>query len=426
MAINIALEPRREVELEGQPIPRIFVGYDPKQPDAILWDANRGVYQLDERAGEEKFATFSHEGTIRLVAELEGIEQFDVEGEKLGALMGRILVQGDPVRDALVGRQVEAVDTVSHIDTTELDEMPAAERYAGQIGARRTFLLTLSADQWVWTPEDEQEIITRTAAGAPWREPWSAGGRRQGIKPGDRIFLLQNGAERGIRASGVVSSHIYQAEHWDDPRRVANYIDIDWDMMLPVERMINIHTLSQQVPGFGWRLQRGGVELHEPMAGQLEKLWGEHLGDDSPTIVPRDPGWDLDDPRRRAVSRAALRRAAETLAADGWEVIETHHERPYDAVATKGDEVRYVFARGIETAGRPIHFTADEVTHLRASVGSCLLALLSDVQFTHHGGIEPESGVFSLELADIDDEGLAPVLYIWQRGQRSDERRADL
>ena len=68
MALNIALSPFRDVDPETQPIPRRFVGYDPKLGDEQLWNANRGAYDLDESAAEEQFATFSYDGTIRLVA----------------------------------------------------------------------------------------------------------------------------------------------------------------------------------------------------------------------------------------------------------------------------------------------------------------------------------------------------------------------
>ena len=123
MALNIALSPFRDVDPETQPIPRRFVGYDPKLGDEQLWNANRGAYDLDESAAEEQFATFSYDGTIRLVAELEGIESVEEDGRARKALLGRLLRRGDPVRDALVGRQVETSEEVSHLDTTEQDEV---------------------------------------------------------------------------------------------------------------------------------------------------------------------------------------------------------------------------------------------------------------------------------------------------------------
>ena len=123
MALNIALSPFRDVDPETQPIPRRFVGYDPKLGDEQLWNANRGAYDLDESAAEEQFATFSYDGTIRLVAELEGIESVEEDGRARKALLGRLLRRGDPVRDALVGRQVERLDRMvgDLLDATRIE-----------------------------------------------------------------------------------------------------------------------------------------------------------------------------------------------------------------------------------------------------------------------------------------------------------------
>jgi hypothetical protein len=54
----------------------------------------------------ERFATISYKGVIQLVAELSGYElvsAYPKPGMKK-ALLGEVLVTGDPVRDALVGR----------------------------------------------------------------------------------------------------------------------------------------------------------------------------------------------------------------------------------------------------------------------------------------------------------------------------------
>lgn len=410
MAINIALQPRRDVEPEIQPIPRRFVGFDPRLGDEQLWNANRGVYDLDESAAEEQFATFSFDGTIRLVAELEGIETVEDDGRPRQALLGRLLHPGDPVRDALVGRQVDTADEVSVLDTTEQDEMPAAERYATSERGNRTFLLTFNPDQWFWTPEDEQAVISRTSAGASSREVWSAGGRRQGLEPGDRVFLLQQGrGSRGVRGRGVVSSRVYQGEHWDDPNRSANYVEVDWQLVVPADQMVGTERLTAEVSGYGWNPQKGGVELHQPMADQLDELWAGHSGRTAEPHV-HQAGWELDDSRRRAVSTEARSRLMQVFADDGWEVAEAGNDRPYCAVAYRGEESCFLLAKGIETAGRPALLTADEVRHATEHPGQCVLGTLGDVDFqgssvTHGSG---ELTVTPLDLAANPPE---PVLY---------------
>lgn len=411
MAINISLPGRSEVDPANQPIPRTFVGFDPRLSDDMLWDANRGAYEIDEHTAQERFATFSHDGSIRMVAELEGVENVVEDGRVRQALLGRILRAGDPVRDALVGRAVSpSLSEVALVDTSDLDAMPAHERYQERSRTRRVFLLTLDPQQWFWTPEDEVAAIRRTEAGASVREVWSAGGRRQGIEPGDRVFLLQNGSgRRGVRGVGRVASPIYRGEHWDDPTRVANFVDIDWDRVLHEDDMIVLDHLVEKVSGYAWTPQKGGVELHEPMATQMEQLWTTRTGHVLPDR-PEHNGWGLDDSRRRAVSSAARRRVQQVYEADGWEVVDTHHDRPHAAVAVRGDESRYLFGKGIETAGRPVLFTAEEVDFIRRHPGQCVLGELGDVDF-EGSHVVPGSGVLQVRTIDFDQNRVAPVLF---------------
>ncbi len=414
MAINISLDHRQDVEPETQPIPRTFTGFDPRLSDELLWDANRGAHDIDDSLAQERFATFSHEGTIRLVVELEGVENVGDHGTPRRALLGRVLSAGDPVRDALVGQAVaDDVAEVSRIDTTELDSMPAHERYAEPDRPRRTFLLTFDPEQWFWTPEDEESVIAHTAAGASVREVWSAGGRRQGIEPGDRVFLLQKGSgARGVRGIGRVSSRVHQGEHWDDPRRIANHVDVDWDRVLPAEELIEQARLVAEVSGYAWNLQRGGVELHEPMATQMEELWAEHTGERAPEPAP-ERGWGLDDSRRRTVSGQARARIQQVYEADGWDVVDTHHDRPHAAVAMRGEEQHFLFGKGIETAGRPVLFRVGEVDFIREHPGQCYLGELSDVEF-NGTQVVAGSGVLQVSLLDLDANEIEPVLYRYE------------
>ncbi|MEL4503578.1 hypothetical protein AAEX63_01430 [Luteococcus sp. H138] len=414
MAININLGPRQDVDPYNQPIPRSFVGFDAKASDEQLWNANRGAWPLPSQTTQEQFATFSHDGTIRLVAELEGVENVEQDGRIVQALLGRLLHRGDPVRDALVGRQVEVGGAgVSLIDTAEQDAMTAAERYAPRERARRTFLITHDTDQWFWTPDDEQELINRTAAGATVRECWSCGGRRHGIEPGDRIFLLERaqGKPRGVRGAGVVSSQIFSGEHWDDPSRTANYVDVDWDLVLPADQCVPAEALQRDVPGYGWNPQKSGVELHQPMADEMEGLWRRHNGDDKPVRQPRKAGWDLDDARRRVLSADACERLVESFEEDGWEVARANDDRPFVAVAFRGDEQQYLFAKGTETVGRPVLFTADEVDFIKGHSGKCALGVLSDVEFEQGSMAEGPQGILTVVALDYREDAFSPVLF---------------
>lgn len=414
MAININLGPRQDVDPYTQPIPRSFVGFDAKASDEQLWNANRGAWPLPSQTTQEQFATFSHDGTIRLVAELEGVENVEQDGRIVQALLGRLLHRGDPVRDALVGRPVEVGGVgVSLIDTAVQDAMTSAERYAPRERSRRTFLINHDTDQWFWTPDDEQDLISRTAAGATVRECWSCGGRRHGIDPGDRIFLLERtkGKPHGVRGAGIVSSQIFSGEHWDDPSRTANYIHIDWDRVLAADNSVPTETLLRDVPGYAWNPQKSGVELHQPMADEMESLWRRHIGTDEPVRKPRTAGWDLDDARRRVLGAEASERLVESYEEDGWEVARANDDRPFCAVAFRGDEQRYLFAKGAETVGRPVLLTAEELDFVRTHDGTCALGVLSDVEFEQGSIADGPQGILTVVELSYREQDFTPVLY---------------
>lgn len=411
MAVNISLEARREVEASQQPIARNFVGYDASASDGQLWNANRGAWALPTNLAEQRFATLSHDGTVRVVAELEGVENVDDQGRRVQALLGRVLHPGDPVRDALVGQPAPSAPGVTLVDTSELDAITPAERYAASERSRRTFLLLLNPEEWFWSPEDETDVIRRTAAGISVRESWVVGGRKQGIEPGDRVYLLQTGAgRRGVRGHGTVSSQVFQAEHPDDPTRQANFVDVDWQLVLAADEMVDMETLRAQVPGYSWNPPKPGVELHQPMADQMDALWHARPEHRPEGITEPDQGWELVDARRRAARDEALRRLEEGFVADGWEVSQTNGDRPYGAVATRGDQVRYLYGRAAETAGRPVVFSAAEKAHAVAHHAECVLGVLTDATFSGTT-LEGDSGTLTVLPMVSDDSGFEPALY---------------
>lgn len=107
MAINFKLTPRREVE-DSSVWGRSWVGWDDHAPAQVLFDLNRGVWKLGPRAHRERYATFSVDGTVRLVAAINDIEDVDmVDGGVRQAVVGYPLDPSDPAAKSLLGREVD-------------------------------------------------------------------------------------------------------------------------------------------------------------------------------------------------------------------------------------------------------------------------------------------------------------------------------
>lgn len=74
MTINFKLKPVREVARDQDDMGRCWVGFAPTINAPELYEQNRGIWQLGPRVAQEPLATFSHDGTVRAVVELAGVE----------------------------------------------------------------------------------------------------------------------------------------------------------------------------------------------------------------------------------------------------------------------------------------------------------------------------------------------------------------
>lgn len=414
MAINFYLTNRTVPDLED-PMDRTWYGWDPYATDDELWAINRGVWRMSKRPLRERFATLSHDGAVQVVAEITGREQYGDEW----ALTGVVLRPGDPVRDALVGRPVRSQrNPVSYFDTSVLDAMTTAERARLQARGRVTVIATWNPASWAW--DDRNEEIAATEGGGIVRGRWATGSRRSGLEPGDRAFLLKQGAEpRGVVGSGTCSSRIFQDDHWDHEREgaEANYVLIEWDTLLPDEDVLPHSELIARVPaGRNWQPQGSGTVLPPIGAVDLEALWAEHLEQVIPVPPRTSPrqGWQLDHERRRRVEDAAQTRLEDHFRDDGWDVRDVRYGNPFDAIATRSGELPlYLEAKGTETAGSSVIVSRGEVNWARNHPGQCVLGILSNVSFLATGEVDSTSGLFRMFKWDPDKSELAPRDYDW-------------
>jgi hypothetical protein len=279
-------------------------------------------------------------------------------------------------------------------------------------------IATWNPVNWSW--DDRTEQVAATTAGVIVREPWSTGSRRNGIEPGDRVFLLKQGEEpRGVVGSGTCSSRIFQDDHWDEQREgaEANYVLIEWDTLLPDDDLLPHSELVARVPaGRNWRPQGSGTVLTAEGAIDLEALWAEHLQQVAPVPPRTSPrqGWQLDQERRKKVEDAAQARLEQHFRDDGWIVRDVRFGNSFDAIATKPGELPlYLEAKGTETAGTSVIVSKGEVNWARSNPGQCVLGILSNVSFLPSGEVDPGSGIFRLFEWNPDKGELAPREYDW-------------
>lgn len=149
--------------------------------------------------------------------------------------------------------------------------------------AMKTLLLTWNPEHFPW--DGLSEDVEDVWAGAGAKGNWSVGVRRGGVEPGDRFFMLRQGAKpRGIMASGTIESNVQRRPHWDDPTKTANYVDITFDVLVDPDEdpdlMIPMQDLLDRFEGrfYFKRVQSSGQQLPDDVVDELERMWAERHG----------------------------------------------------------------------------------------------------------------------------------------------------
>jgi hypothetical protein len=151
-------------------------------------------------------------------------------------------------------------------------------RFGCQASCVATFILIWDGSESGYAEADFAADVATTGRGGVVAGNWSLGNRRHGMSPGDRVFLLRQGTDRGIVAAGRLTDGVITVEpHWADPTRTAAYTDIEWDRVLPVEDRLDIEDLLAHMPHHWNNIMGSGQELQPPSDAALQALWEGHL-----------------------------------------------------------------------------------------------------------------------------------------------------
>ena len=122
--------------------------------------------------------------------------------------------------------------------------------------------------------------MTERGEAVPGR--WATGNRKHGITVGDLIYWLRQGTDRrGIVGCGRAASEIYSEGHWRSERgKFANYVDIEWDIILPIDERLDTDALLVDVPDVPWNnLYGSGVQVAPGAEAALHDLWDRHVAE---------------------------------------------------------------------------------------------------------------------------------------------------
>lgn len=119
---------------------------------------------------------------------------------------------------------------------------------------------------------------------------------------------------------------------------------------------------------------------------------------------------------RKAVEEHAMAMAIHHFRALGYLVEDTSQTRPYDLVATRGDESLYVEVKGTTSAGTDVFLTKNEVAHARSHREQSVLFIVHGISVAaESSGLAARGGVVRLiEPWDVDHGELAALAYTYR------------
>lgn len=247
MVIHIKLSDRKTADSDD-PLGRSWYGYHPGATPAELWDNNRGDWRLlAERIVAERWAALNFQGRVVLVAELEDRKYEILPGTTppKKALVGRVLPEGHPVREALMRTQVvyssrnailydPALDVAEPIEAdsslalnSEAADRPGAAGQGLQMDAEvRKAIEDTAQDRLMSYFRDRGWTVTDTRQNRPYDAVADKGA--------ERIYLEAKGTQSRGDSVILTRNEVYHARHhpgawvmgvWSDVKLVDGVVD---------------------------------------------------------------------------------------------------------------------------------------------------------------------------------------------------------
>jgi len=96
-------------------------------------------------------------------------------------------------------------------------------------------------------------------------------------------------------------------------------------------------------------------------------------------------GFGLSQPERKAVELRAMKVTRDFYESAGWVVVDESNSRPFDLLATKKKEQRFIEVKGTTGTGQSVILTHGEIEHVRNHRQSSVLAVVSQIHLEKSG-----------------------------------------
>lgn len=112
----------------------------------------------------------------------------------------------------------------------------------------------------------------------------------------------------------------------------------------------------------------------------------------SNTLRKSGQGFGLSQEERKAVELHAMRIARQLYEEDGWNVVDKSGSHPFDLLASRGTDERYIEVKGTTGAGSTILLTRGEINHIQQHKHCSALVIVSNILLNESGETWVASG----------------------------------
>lgn len=131
-------------------------------------------------------------------------------------------------------------------------------------------------------------------------------------------------------------------------------------------------------------------------------------------------GFGLSKAERDQVERRAMQVARDLYEKSGWVLVDTSIGNPFDFLATKGTDRRYLEVKGTTGEGSSIELTHGEVRHVQQNERSCALVVVAEIRLAEADGKWAASGgrvVVHEDPWSIDESVLEATRFRYSMGR---------
>ena len=135
--------------------------------------------------------------------------------------------------------------------------------------------------------------------------------------------------------------------------------------------------------------EKSQLSMIELQSDRISDLLGSDQGDEPPfneSATTRGQGFGLSSEQRKAVELQAMEIAINFYERDGWVVTDRSKRNPFDLLATRDGQRRFIEVKGTTGDGSTVILTTGEVSHAREHPAETVIFVVAFISLSNQSG----------------------------------------